>query len=68
MIDTSRRKFLMATAATASGLALGAFGRAVAQGALIRSTHFGGPYQALNDIMNAEPPTIHQSALPPPRK
>ena len=24
--------------------------------------------QALKDIMNAEPPTIHHSALPPPRK
>jgi putative spermidine/putrescine transport system substrate-binding protein len=52
MLNTSRRKFLATTGAAALGATLGTFQRAAfAQGALIRSTHFGGPYQILNDII-----------------
>lgn len=52
MTGLSRRKFIVAAGAAAGGLTPGAFARgAAAQGALIRSTHFGGPYQALNDII-----------------
>ena len=54
MTDMTRRKLLSA-AGSAAGAAIFTPVVAVlelrAQEALIRSTHFGGPYQALNDIV-----------------
>lgn len=52
MTHISRRKLMLTAGAAAGGIALGSFGRhAAAQGTLIRSTHFGGPYQALSEII-----------------
>lgn len=49
---TDRRQFLLGgVAATAAVNGLGFPGFAFAQGATIRATHFGGPYQVLNEII-----------------
>ncbi len=51
MMKVTRRTAL-AGAGSASLLALGGkFGAAFAQEAVLRSTHFGGPYQILNDVV-----------------
>ena len=54
MTDMTRRKLLSA-AGIAAGAAvfnpLDGVSKLLAQEALVRSTHFGGPYQALNDIV-----------------
>src|ERR1700733_3366440 len=55
MICTTRRDVLRATGRAAGGMAVAAFlgdtDRAFAQATLLRATHFGGPYQILNDIV-----------------
>lgn len=54
MTALTRRKFMLAAGSMAGGAALGSMFGGVpswAQGTLIRSTHFGGPYQALNEII-----------------
>src|SRR6202012_3413777 len=54
MTDVTRRRLLAAAGWTAGATVvagLGGTGALSAQEALIRSTHFGGPYQALNALV-----------------
>ena len=55
MTGATRRDVLTATGRVAGGMAaatfLGSAGRVFAQEAVLRATHFGGPYQILSELV-----------------
>jgi putative spermidine/putrescine transport system substrate-binding protein len=51
MINISRRKALAGVGGVSILAVSGKFGAAFGQEAVLRSTHFGGPYQILNDVV-----------------